>query len=116
MSEEARKKMDAYHSALRRGPQPGDSSSPESTNDEESVEAALTAAARIARTEGMDRTAARPGGPKRTDPSIGRAELIRRAMALHKEKQAVLAGLDDRTRQKLTDAAMQAFFNERPKT
>ncbi len=116
MSEDARKKMDAYHSVLRRGPQPEDSSSPESSSNEETVEAALAAATRIARTEGIDRTAARPGEPKRVDPSIGRAELIRRAMALHKEKQAVLAELDEQTRRKLTDAAMQAFFKEKPKT
>jgi hypothetical protein len=116
MSKEAREKMDAYHSALRRGPQSGDFSSPEPMSDEETVEAATAAATRIARAEGIDRTEERPRGPERLDPSIGGAELIRRAMALHKEKQAVLAGLDDRTRRKLADAAMQAFFNERPKT
>ncbi len=118
MSKEAREKMDAYHSVVRRGPQLREAlaSSPEPMSEQERTEAVDAAVARIALAEGIDRTEVRTQGAERVHPSTGRAELIRRAMALHKEKQTVLAGLDDQTRQKLAAAAMQAFFNERPKT
>jgi len=115
--------MDAYHAAQRRQPYgeaPGTVSSeavpsgPQSDRDlAEAVDAAVT---RIAEAEGLDRTEGRPRQRERTAPPVGRDELIRRAMALHKEKQSVLAELDDQTRRKLAAAAMQAFFNEKPKT
>jgi len=119
MSKEAYEKMDAYHAAQRRQPRgdaPGGPSSepaPPGQMSEQDLAAAVDAAvARIALAEGIDRTEDPPQPRASVSPSIGRAELIRRAMALHK----VLAGLDDQTRRKLAAAAMQAFFNEKPKT
>ncbi|MGE4527966.1 MAG: hypothetical protein AB7D00_06325 [Rhodospirillaceae bacterium] len=115
--------MDAYHAAQRRQPR-GDAPrtvSPEPEppgpqSDRDLAEAVDAAVTRIALAEGLDRTEGSPRQGERAAPPVGRAELIRRAMALHKEKQSVLAELDDQTRRKLADAAMQAFFNEKPKT
>jgi len=115
--------MDAYHAAQRRQSlgEASPSSSPEpmppGPQSEQDVAVAVDAAVtRIALAEGLDRTDDSPHQRAAISPSIGRAELIRRAMALHKEKQSVLAELDDQTRRKLASAAMQAFFNEKPKT
>ncbi|MBN2752858.1 MAG: hypothetical protein JXQ84_09140 [Rhodospirillaceae bacterium] len=112
--------MDAYHAAQRRpslhGELPSVSSS-EPSSETELAEAVDTAVTRIVLAEGATtRTEDSPRQQARVHPSTGRADLIRRAMALHKEKQSVLAGLDEETRQKLANAAMQAFFNEKSKT
>ena len=65
MSKEAREKMDAYHSVVRRGPQLGKAlaSSPEPMSEQEMTEAVDAAVARIALAEGIDRTG-------RIDPAI----------------------------------------------
>ncbi|WP_337998030.1 hypothetical protein [Oleispirillum naphthae] len=123
MSREACEKMDAYHAAQRRQPRgealrtvSPEPAPPGPQSDKDLVEAVDAAVTRIALAEGLDRTEGLPRQREGASPPVGRAELIRRAMALHKEKQSVLAELDDQTRRKLAAAAMQAFFNGKSKT
>lgn len=119
MSKQAREKMDAYHTAQRQEPLAGRdavASPPEPVSAPDLAQAVDAAVARIAQGENIDEMGPRLREPERIDPSIGRAALIRNAMAIHKAQQSVLAGLDEETRRKLTAAAMQAFFNEKPKS
>ncbi len=118
MSKQAREKMDAYHAAQRQEPLAGREAvppSPEPVSEPELARAVDAAVARIAEGGHIDETGPLLREPERVDPSIGRAALIRKAMAIHKAQQSVLAGLDEDTRRKLTAAAMQAFFKEKPK-
>lgn len=119
MSKQAREKMDAYHTVQRQEPLAGREAvppPPEPASAPELAHAVDAAVARIAHGENIAETGPLLREPERIDPSIGRAALIRKAMAIHKAQQSVLAGLDEETRRKLTAAAMQAFFNEKPKT
>lgn len=118
MSKQAREKMDAYRAVQRHEPVAGRDAvppPPEPVSEPELARAVDAAVARIAEGEHIDEAGPLLRDPGRTDPSIGRAALIRNAMAIHKAQQSVLAGLDEETRRKLTAAAMQAFFNEKPK-
>lgn len=120
MSKQAREKMDAYHAAQRQEPQlprePASPPPPEPKTESELARAVDAAVAQIAHGEHIEEAGPLLRDPGRVDPSIGRAALIRNAMAIHKAQQSVLAGLDEETRRKLTAVAMQAFFNEKPKS
>lgn len=124
MSKEALAKMDAYHAVLRHEPQPdlmsASSQQPDAPSgpmtDKDLARAVDTAVARIAAGEHIDETGLLGPPPERIDPSTGRAALIRKAMVLHRQKQSVLADLDEETRRKLTAVAMQAFFKDKPKS
>ena len=115
--------MNAYHGVAR--PEPAADpeavkSPPVLPTSPSSSETALARAvddvvARIANGEHIDQTDLRQQAPERVDPSIGRAALIRKAMAVHRAQQSVLANLDSETRQKLTEVAIQAFFKDKPK-
>jgi len=130
MSKQARVKMDAFHAKQRSLPldsdgeqilpqvQPSEVLAPQTEMTEAEVSDAVHAA--VARIDDAEKRAIgskiASAQPPRSDPSIGRADLIRRAMALHKEKQGVLDELDDDAREKLAAMAMQAFQIGKPKT
>lgn len=117
MSKQAREKMDAYHAGQRHEPSAGRDPvppPPEPVEEPDLARAVDAAVARIVEGENIE-TGPLLRQPERVDPSIGRAALIRKAMAIHKAQQSVLAGLDEETRRKLTAVALQAFFNEKPK-
>lgn len=126
MSREAREKMDAYTATRRRDPQRDAAttvrSSEEPLSEAEVAEAVTAAVERItlAETGGEPEirleTQAPPTPPASKAATSDRAELIRRARAIHRAKQSVLEALDAQTRERLTETAMQAFFNERSKT
>jgi predicted component of type VI protein secretion system len=123
MSKEALEKMDAYHGVARQEPtadpapvQPPETTPPPAPANSELARAVDDVVARIARGEHIDQTDLRQQAPERIDPSIGRAALIKKAMAVHRAQQSVLANLDPETRQKLTEVAIQAFFKDKPKS
>jgi len=123
MSKEALEKMDAYHGVARQEPtadpapvQPPEITPPPAQANSELARAVDDVVARIARGEHIDQTDLRQQVPERIDPSIGRAALIKKAMAVHRAQQSVLANLDPETRQKLTEVAIQAFFKDKPKS
>jgi hypothetical protein len=123
MSKEALEKMDAYHGVARPEPTadpaavqpPSPTPPPAALPDSALARAVDDVVARIANGEQIDQTGLRQPAPERVDPSIGRAALIRKAMAVHRAQQSVLANLDAETRQKLTEVAIQAFFKDKPK-
>ena len=123
MSTEALEKLNAYHGVARPEPVPDPAAvqPPPTPPLAAPAESALARAvddvvARIANGEHIDETGLRQPAPERVDPSIGRAALIRKAMAVHRAQQSVLANLDTETRQKLTEVAIQAFFKDKPKS
>ncbi len=122
MSKEALEKMDAYHGVARPEPVADPAAVPPlpppqapTPAESELARAVDDVVARIARGEHIDETDLRQQEPERIDPSIGRAALIRKAMAVHRSQQSVLASLDPETRRKLTEVAIQAFFKDKPK-
>lgn len=125
MSKEALEKMDAYHgvarpepvadpAAVQPPPQQHPAPPPATAADSALARAVDDVVARITAGEHIDQTDLRQQAPERIDPSIGRAALIKKAMAVHRAKQSVLADLDPETRQKLTEVAIQAFFKGKP--
>lgn len=123
MSKEALEKLNAYHGVARPEPaadpevvKPPSPTQPRPAPPESALARAVDdVVARIASGEHIDQTDLRQQAPERVDPSIGRATLIRKAMAVHRAQQSVLANLDAETRQKLTEVAIQAFFKDKPK-
>lgn len=123
MSKEALEKMDAYHGVARPEPAadpeavqpPSQQHPPPATAPDSALARAVDdVVARITAGEHIDQTDLCQQAPERIDPSIGRAALIKKAMAVHRAKQSVLADLDPETRQKLTEVAIQAFFKGKP--
>ncbi len=129
MSKQAREKMDAFH-ARQRGepldtgaspstsvgsePLPLTSPMPTVLTEEELAKAVEAAVTRIDTAEKQAAIANMlQGQAQRSASPRGRAELIKKAIAIHKQKQAVLDELDDEARKKLSDMAMQAFFSDK---
>jgi len=83
---------------------------PDVLTDEEVAAAVRAAVARIEEAEKQAVSTNLTQPPRRrSDPSIGRADLIKQAITIHRTKQSVLDELDEGAREKLSAMAMQAF-------
>lgn len=129
MSKQAREKMDAFH-ARQRGEPLDTGTSPSTSVESEPLpltspmptvlteeELAKAVEAAVTRIDTAEKQAAivnmLQGHAERSASPRGRAELIKKAIAIHKQKQTVLDELDDEARKKLSDMAMQAFFSDK---